>query len=169
VRRLDSGLAEFAVDAYGAAQQKIARTCGEDCRRKTGRISGRTAYSRPVAVGEWITRARARAAPQPAAGHRLLRFSPGERRPAPERVRRGRQLNKLQDTLGDLNDISVHEGLTERLADARQNGSKPKRGAANEALAARWVSGREETRIASVLKDAKRAYARFAKARPFWR
>jgi inorganic triphosphatase YgiF len=78
-------------------------------------------------------------------------------------------LGKLQDTLGDLNDISVHEGLTERLADARQNGGKPKRGAANEALAARWVSGREETRIASVLKDAKRAYARFAKARPFWR
>lgn len=78
-------------------------------------------------------------------------------------------LGKLQDTLGDLNDISVHEGLTERLADARQNGGKTKRGAANEALAARWVSGREETRIASVLKDAKRAYARFAKARPFWR
>jgi triphosphatase len=78
-------------------------------------------------------------------------------------------LGKLQDTLGDLNDISVHEGLTERLADARQNGGKPKRGAANEALAARWVSGREKTRIASVLKDAKRAYARFAKARPFWR
>jgi hypothetical protein len=73
-----------------------------------------------------------------------------------------------RNTLGDLNDISVHEGLTERLADARQNGGKPKRGAANEALAAR-LSGREETRIASVLKDAKRAYARFAKARPFWR
>jgi triphosphatase len=93
---------------------------------------------------------------------------PGEKA-ARRRIEFTGSLGKLQDTLGDLNDISVHEGLTERLADARQNGGKPKRGAANEALAARWVSGREETRIASVLKDAKRAYARFAKARPFWR
>jgi hypothetical protein len=63
----------------------------------------------------------------------------------------------------------VHEKLAERLADAREIGGKRKPGAAGEAFAAGWLSGREEARIASVLKDAKRAYARFAKARPFWR
>jgi hypothetical protein len=31
------------------------------------------------------------------------------------------------------------------------------------------LSGREEARIASVLKDVELAYARFAKAKPFWR
>ena len=78
-------------------------------------------------------------------------------------------LERLQDTLGDLNDISVHEGLTERLADAQQTGSKRRRRSANKAFAAGRLSGREEARIATVLKDAERAYARFAKAKPFWR
>ena len=78
-------------------------------------------------------------------------------------------LERLQDTLGDLNDISVHEGLTEQLADDQENGGKHKRRAANKAFAAGRLSGREEARIAAVLKDAERAYARFAKARPFWR
>ena len=78
-------------------------------------------------------------------------------------------LERLQDALGDLNDIAVHEGLTERLADAQENGGKRRRRAANKAFAAGRMSGREEARIASVLKDAERAYGRFAKARPFWR
>jgi triphosphatase len=76
---------------------------------------------------------------------------------------------QLQDTLGDLNDISVHEGLTERLADAHETGSKRKHHTSNEAFAAGRLSGREEARIAPVLKDAERAYARFAEAIPFWR
>jgi CHAD domain-containing protein len=77
-------------------------------------------------------------------------------------------LERLQDTLGDLNDISVHEGLTEQFASTQQSG-KRKPDAANKAFAAGRLSGREEGRIASVLKDAERAYASFAKARPFWR
>ena len=93
--------------------------------------------------------------------------------PGKKAVRRRKEfiasLGQLQDTLGDLNDISVHQKLTERLADARENGGKRKRGAANEAFAAGRLSSGEEARIASVLKDAKRAYARFAKAKPFWR
>jgi triphosphatase len=78
-------------------------------------------------------------------------------------------LERLQDTLGDLNDISVHEGLTERLADAHETSGKHKRRSSNKAFAAGRLSGREEARIAAVLKDAERAYSRFAKARPFWR
>jgi hypothetical protein len=65
-----------------------------------------------------------------------------------------------------LNDISMTAGLTERLADA---GGKRKRRASYEAFAAGRLSGREATRIVPILKDAERAYARFAKARRFWR
>jgi CHAD domain-containing protein len=75
-------------------------------------------------------------------------------------------LEKLQDALGDLNDIAVHENLTERLAEASDG--KRRRGRARKAFAAGRLSGREEARIASVLKDAERAYEVFAKAKPFW-
>jgi triphosphatase len=77
-------------------------------------------------------------------------------------------LEQLQDALGDLNDIAVHEGLTERLVDAHDAGGQKREGRAKKAFAAGRLSGREEARIASVLKDAERAYRDFAKAKPFW-
>jgi triphosphatase len=93
--------------------------------------------------------------------------------PGKKAARRRREfiaaLEPLQETLGDLNDISMHAGLTKQLADDQENDGKHKRRAANEAFAAGRLSGREETRIASVLEDAEQAYAHFAKARPFWR
>jgi triphosphatase len=75
-------------------------------------------------------------------------------------------LEKLQDALGDLNDIAVHEDLTERIAHAPDE--KQRGGRTRKAFAAGRLSGREEARIASVLKEAERAYAAFAKAKPFW-
>ena len=77
-------------------------------------------------------------------------------------------LEKLQDALGDLNDIAVHEGLTERIVDAQDTNGKGHRGRAKKAFAAGRLSGREEARISSVLKDAERAYGAFTKAKPFW-
>jgi inorganic triphosphatase YgiF len=75
-------------------------------------------------------------------------------------------LEKLQDALGDLNDIAVHERLSERIVDAQD--ASGKQGRAKKAFAAGRLSGREEARIASVLKDAQLAYHAFAKAKPFW-
>ena len=94
--------------------------------------------------------------------------------PAAKAARRRKELiatlKQLQDRLGDLNHISVHEGLAERLAIAPDDVSKRKfRRSANKAFAAGRLSGREEARSASVLESAERAYARFAKAKPFWR
>jgi triphosphatase len=77
-------------------------------------------------------------------------------------------LEKLQDALGDLNDIAVHEGLTERIVSAQGASGKQREGRAKKAFAAGRLSGREEARIASVLKDAERAYRPFVKAKPFW-
>jgi CHAD domain-containing protein len=78
-------------------------------------------------------------------------------------------LEKLQDSLGDLNDIAVHEELSERLAHSK-GGSRRRRSdlPAKKAFAAGRLSGREEARIAPVIEDAQRAYAGFAKAKPFW-
>ena len=77
-------------------------------------------------------------------------------------------LEKLQDALGDLNDIAVHARMTERIVDARDASGKQREGRATKAFAAGRLSGHEEARIASVLKDAERAYCGFTKAKPFW-
>ncbi len=77
-------------------------------------------------------------------------------------------LETLQDALGDLNDIAVHETLTQRIVDGQEPGGKRRRGRAKKAFAAGRLSGREEARIVSVLGDAERAYDVFAKAKPFW-
>jgi triphosphatase len=77
------------------------------------------------------------------------------------------RLKELQDALGELNDIVVHEELVEGLA---QTEGRHKRGQAStrKAFAAGQLSGREESRMASVMKEAQRAYAGFAKVKPFW-
>jgi triphosphatase len=77
-------------------------------------------------------------------------------------------LEKLQDALGDLNDITVHAEMTERIVDAQDASGKRRGGRAKKAFAAGRLSGREEARIGSVLKDAQRAYRVFAKSKPFW-
>ena len=77
-------------------------------------------------------------------------------------------LEKLQDALGELNDIAVHEGLSEQIVDAQEASDKEREGRAKKAFAAGRLSGREEARIAPVLNDAERAYRAFAKAKAFW-
>ena len=76
-------------------------------------------------------------------------------------------LEDLQDALGDLNDIAVHEGLAERLVNGDDHGSaRPQR--ASEAFAAGRLSGREGARAGAVLADALHAYEAFAQRKPFW-
>jgi inorganic triphosphatase YgiF len=77
-------------------------------------------------------------------------------------------LEKLQDALGDLNDIAVHEDLSEQLVDNKHVGGKRRRGGAKRAFAAGRLAGREEARIAPVLNEAEQAYATFSKAKLFW-
>jgi triphosphatase len=77
-------------------------------------------------------------------------------------------LERLQDALGDLNDIVVHEKLSERFVDGDDAAAKGRVGRAKKAFAAGRLSGREEARIGPVLKEATRAYKAFAKEKPFW-
>src|ERR1700730_8642517 len=76
-------------------------------------------------------------------------------------------LQHVQDALGELNDIAVNEKLLEQLGDGENVGAKRHGGRTRKALASH-LSGREEARIAPVLKAAERAYAAFAKVKPFW-
>src|SRR5271166_1134207 len=72
-------------------------------------------------------------------------------------------LQQLQDALGELNDIAVNEKLLQRLGGAkRRHGSHIRK-----AFVGR-LSAREEARISPVLKETERAYAAFAKAKPYW-
>jgi inorganic triphosphatase YgiF len=76
-------------------------------------------------------------------------------------------LQQLQDALGELNDIAVNEKLLKRLGDSENVGAKWHGGGTRKALLSR-LSGREEARIAPALKVSERAYAAFAKVKPFW-
>jgi inorganic triphosphatase YgiF len=82
------------------------------------------------------------------------------RRKAAKRLRRfeGR-LKKLQDRLGALNDIAVHQRLARDLAG--ENGRK-------RALTVGVVAGREQCRIEPLRAAAVKAADKFRRARPYW-
>lgn len=72
-------------------------------------------------------------------------------------------LEALQDSLGDLNDIAVHERRIPAMGIDRQ---KPN---PNRAFAAGLLTGRENARIEVAMKSATEAYAVLAKRKPFWK
>jgi triphosphatase len=80
----------------------------------------------------------------------------------------GKSLERMQDALGELNDIAVHKKLSEQLVNGNDAAASRRGGRVKKAFAVGRLSGREESRIASVLHDAERAYAAFVKAKPFW-
>ena len=76
-------------------------------------------------------------------------------------------LQRLQDALGELNDIAVNEKLLKQLGDRQDTDAKRHGDRIRKDLVGH-LSGREEVRIAPLLKQAERAYVAFAKVKPFW-
>jgi triphosphatase len=70
-------------------------------------------------------------------------------------------LERLQDGLGDLNDIAVHE---KRIA---AMGRRSRR--ASRVFAAGLLTGHEEARVEAAMTSAREACADLAKVKPFWR
>jgi inorganic triphosphatase YgiF len=72
-------------------------------------------------------------------------------------------LERLQDGLGDLNDIAVHEKHIAAMGvhDRRSNPSR--------AFAAGLLTGREDARIEAAITAANEAYVDLAKTKRFWR
>jgi CHAD domain-containing protein len=100
-------------------------------------------------------------------GIKKLRYAAGfftslfSGRKAQRRLRRfARGLKQLQDRLGALNDIAVHERLAGRYVGAR--------GRRQRAFAIGLVSGREQSRVEPLREAAASAADRFAQVRPFW-
>ncbi len=76
-------------------------------------------------------------------------------------------LERVQDCLGELNDIVVHEDRIKAIA---WTSRKPRRRAGpTRAFAAGLLAGREDARFEAVLNAATGALAALAKAKPFWR
>lgn len=77
-------------------------------------------------------------------------------------------LKNLQDCLGALNDIAVHEDMADKLIH-----TKPRRRAKvnrrEHAFAVGVVSGRQQARAEPILKKAIKAAAAFGDVRPFWK
>jgi CHAD domain-containing protein len=72
-------------------------------------------------------------------------------------------LGRLQDGLGDLNDIAVHEKRIAAIGIPRQRSNS------SRAFAAGLLTGLEDARIEAAMTVATEAYTDFAKVRPFWR
>ncbi len=77
-------------------------------------------------------------------------------------------LRAMQDCLGDLNDIAVHEDLMADIAGSSKSGSAPRSEAPKRAYVAGLLSGHEDARLATVLSAAKDACKGLAKTRRFW-
>jgi inorganic triphosphatase YgiF len=72
-------------------------------------------------------------------------------------------LERLQDGLGDLNDIAVHEKRIAAVG-VRRRRSNPSR-----VFAAGLLTGREDARVDPAMTAATEAYADLAEVKPFWR
>ena len=82
-------------------------------------------------------------------------------------VRRRKQflsaLERLQDGLGDLNDIAVHEKRIAALSVHHHRSNQ------SRAFAAGLLTGREDARIEAAIRAANKAYADLVKIKRFWR
>ena len=85
------------------------------------------------------------------------------KRESNERQKFLRPLERLQDALGELNDIAVHEHIIAALGVERGR-STPKR-----AFAAGLLTERANARVDTAMAAASRAVAQLAEAKPFWR
>jgi triphosphatase len=74
------------------------------------------------------------------------------------------RLTDLQDCLGALNDIKVHQNLAPKLAPGKPRAKAPRA----QTFAAGVVYGREQSEIEPLLNAADKDARKFLHARPFW-
>ena len=77
-------------------------------------------------------------------------------------------LEGMQDYLGDLNDIAVHEDRITAIANGGGR-SRRRRGSPKRAFAAGLLTGREDARLDAVLAHATDAYGALTTVKRFWR
>jgi triphosphatase len=77
------------------------------------------------------------------------------------------KLKALQTSLGDLNDIVVHEDLI-RANVHLDDRARTRRSDPTSAFAAGFLTGHEDARFEAAIDDAARAYAALIRTKPFW-
>jgi CHAD domain-containing protein len=75
-------------------------------------------------------------------------------------------LKQLQECLGELNDIVVHEKLTTGIVEAT---ATPAAQPSRRMFAAGLLAGHEQARFKPLLATAERAFATFEKLEPYWK
>ena len=85
-----------------------------------------------------------------------------EKRSDKRRIKFLAALESVQDCLGDLNDIAVHESMISAAGMRRRPSSR------NKAFAAGLLTGREDARVDAVTAAAEDALDQFAKTKPYW-
>jgi triphosphatase len=78
------------------------------------------------------------------------------------------KVKAMQDALGEINDIWVHEGLAREMIQSGARERKQRRRRVGNAFVAGRLAGHEDERFASTIKEAERAYAAFGEASWFW-
>jgi triphosphatase len=86
----------------------------------------------------------------------------GSKRAAKRRHKFLSALERLQDGLGDLNDIAVHEKHIIEL------GISPRPSNPSQVFAAGLLTGREDARTEAAMKAATETYSDLAKVKQFW-
>ena len=76
-------------------------------------------------------------------------------------------LERMQDCLGDLNDMAVHEHRIRALAKGRGR-SRRRDGSRKRAFAVGLLTGREDARLDRVLESANDAHLALVRIKPFW-
>lgn len=152
---------------HALRRQMIAKTAASELQRRRKKILKRGRRLRTLSQGR-RHKMRIQAKKVRYASEFFANAFPGKK-PARLRAAFIAALEKLQDALGELNDIGVHEELSAGLAQETNGDGSPRKVRAKKAFAAGRLSGHEEARLQSALQEAERAYRVFARVKPFWR
>jgi len=147
-RKRDQPVTVFARDALAKRKKKIVKKIG-----KVARLDARQRHRVRIAVKKL----------RYATDYFRSLFAEAKAKKA--RKRFDKTLKSLQDALGKLNDISVHE----RLARQYIHPSKQVRNKPEKAYAMGFLSGGEKNTSRACLTSAANAGAKLSQLQPFWR
>jgi triphosphatase len=153
--------------AHVHRQQVIAKTAADELQRRRKKIFKRGRHLTAISP-ERRHKMRIQAKKVRYAAEFFADAFPGKKS-AKRRAAFIAALEKLQDALGELNDIGVHEELSAGLAQEKNGDGSRRRVRAKMAFAAGLLSGHQEARMQSAMAEAERAYRVFARVKPFWR
>lgn len=152
-----------AADAAPLRKRRIKEGAADELQRRTKKIVKKGRHLRDLDPGR-RHKLRIRSKKLRYAAEFLASIFDGDR--ACRRKAFVSTLTRLQDALGGLNDIAMHEPLLKALS-VRQTGTRKSRGSETD-FAAGEFAGLQEARAEPLMAEAESAYKALAKTKPFW-